>query len=255
MRHDQADFFDKQDPYLKEKNDRRIIRITEFLRATWAEMTSTSALKSPSVLDVGCANGSMLSQLPDGVYKAGIDVSEVLLAMAKSKGVDAYCVDVDTQRLPFPDQTFDLVTATDVIEHVLHTDHLINEINRVLKPGGVFLAGIPNINQPISLVMQFVLDLTPMFAARYRCPHYRDFTARMFKSILATHGFEVMRCEGSYIFPFENSSFSVWMAKRIPRWGAQVLVRARKVEARTIEEGFNENMPSLLKWFGSAKAG
>ena len=245
MQNDQARFFDRADAYLSEKVDRRILRIREFLAKTWRSLSAPSA-----VLDIGCGNGSILNQLPTGVYKAGIDVSTNLLELAKAKGIETFCVDVDQAPLPFPDGRFDLVMATDVIEHVVHTDHLMNEINRVLRPGGVLFAGIPNVNQPISFVMQFILDLTPMFSARYRCPHYRDFSARLLKLILEKHGFAVRRCEGSYIFPFENSRLGVWVAKQIPRWAAQVFIAAEKQQEVRVEEGFHPDMPALLNWLG-----
>ncbi|MBP7830653.1 MAG: class I SAM-dependent methyltransferase [Kiritimatiellae bacterium] len=243
MQNDQARFFDQSDPYLTEKKDRRILRIREFVQAAWKELKAPGA-----ALDIGCANGSILEQLPAGIRKAGIDVSTVLLEQAKAKGIETHCVNVDEAPLPFDDGAFDLVIATDVIEHVVHTDHLLNEVNRVLRSGGVFVAGIPNVNQPISFVMQFILDLTPMFAARYRCPHYRDFTARLMKLILEKHGFAVRRREGSYLFPFENSRLGIWLAKRIPRWGTQVFLAAEKHRDCRIEEGFQPDMPALLKW-------
>lgn len=243
MQNDQARFFDQADAYLSEKVDRRILRIREFLRQTWEGLAAPAA-----ALDIGCGNGAILNRLPAGVYKAGIDVSEKLLDLAKAKGVDTFRVNVDESPLPFPDGRFDLVMATDVIEHVVHTDHLMNEINRVLRPGGVLFGGIPNVNQPISFVMQFILDLTPMFAARYRCPHYRDFSARLLQRILEKHGFTVRRREGSYLFPFENSRLGVWVARRVPRWGAQVFMAAEKRTGVRVEEGFHPDMPSLLKW-------
>jgi SAM-dependent methyltransferase len=248
MQHDQARFFDTQDPYLNEKKDQRIKRINEFLAASWGRLNAPGQPAPTAVLDIGCANGSALSQLPDGLYKAGLDVSTALLELAKAKGIDTYCVDVDRDPLPFESGRFDMVIATDVIEHVLHTDHLLNEMNRVLRPGGVLVAGLPNINQPISLIMQFLLDLTPMFASRYRCPHYRDFTSRLFRLILKKHGFSITQCEGSYIFPFENSRAGIWVAKRVPRWGTQILFDAKKEKDRTVEDGFHPDMPSLLKW-------
>lgn len=248
MSRDQAGYFDQSAPYLTEKADRRIRRIREFLAAALADRARAGAPSVTAALDVGCGPGTILETLPAGVQKVGLDISPTLLERARAKGIETHNVDLDAAPLPFPDGRFDLVIATDVIEHVLHTDHLLNEINRVLRPGGLFVAGIPNINQPVSFVMQFVLDLTPMFAARYRCPHYRDFTARLFRLVLEKHGFAIGRREGSYLYPFEGSAVSVWLAKRLPRWGAQVFFAAEKKQTVRIEEGFEPNMPALLKW-------
>lgn len=242
--HDQAAFFSQDQHYLVDKPDARLLRIQQFLRRAVADFLSARQ----HVLDVGCGNGIALQALDGWDRKSGVDVSEELLKLARAKGIDAHFCDVDENNLPFPDNTFDLVVSSDVIEHVLHTDHLLNEINRVLKPGGLYVAVIPNVNQPISFVMQFILDLTPMYAARYRCPHYRDFSARLFGRILQRHGFDVLRREGSFIFPFEGSALSVGVARLIPRWGAQVLFACRKNSRVAVEDGFNPNMPDLLKW-------
>lgn len=241
---DQAEYFDKDDHYLRDTPDARLLRIQDFLKKAVADFLPGRG----RVLDVGCGNGIALSALEGWSSKAGVDVSHALLKLAREKGIEAHYCDVDRGALPFPDASFDMVISTDVVEHVLHTDHLLNEINRVLRQGGLYVAVIPNVNQPVSFVMQFILDLTPMYAARYRCPHYRDFTARMFSMILRKHGFDVLRREGSFLFPFEGNPVSVAVARLIPRWGAQVLFAARKNERVTVADGFNPNMPDLLKW-------
>jgi SAM-dependent methyltransferase len=237
----QAKFFDHS-CYVDGKTDTRLEQIISFCaRITVAE-------KIKSALDIGCANGIVLDSLPAKVKKFGVDISTVLMEHARQKGIDAQICNVDETPLPFPDNCFDLVIATDVIEHVINTDTVLNEINRVLRPGGIFLTAIPNVNQPISLVMQFLLDLTPMFAARYRCPHYRDFSVRLFRLILKKHGFKVESCEGSYIFPFSKSGLSRFVARHAPRYSAQALFKARKESSIAIPEEYAANMPDLLDW-------
>ena len=244
---DQAAFFDKDEHYLRDRPDARLLRIRGFLRKAVADFLPDRG----RVLDVGCGNGIALQALEGWKHKAGVDVSDILLKLAREKGIEAHFCNVDESALPFPDESFDLVVSSDVIEHVLHTDHLLNEINRVVRTGGLYVAVIPNVNQPVSFVMQFILDLTPMFASRYRCPHYRDFSARLFSLILQKHGFEILRREGSFLFPFENNPLSVAIAKLIPRWGEQVLFAVRKTGRTTVADGFNPNMPDLLKWLRS----
>ncbi|MCF7837661.1 MAG: methyltransferase domain-containing protein [Candidatus Marinimicrobia bacterium] len=248
MSRDQAAYFDQAQPYLEETADRRVRRIQAFL-ATGLRDRARAGQAPPAVaLDVGCGPGAMLATLPAETRKVGVDIAPALLERAAAKGIETHNLDLDSQPLPAADDSCDLVIATDVIEHVLHTDHLLNEINRVLKIGGLFVAGIPNVNQPASFIMQFILDLTPMYAARYRCPHYRDFSARLFKAILRRHGFHVRRCEGSYLFPFDGFLPGIWLVRQIPRWGAQVLVAAEKQRNEPIPEGYQTNMPDLLAW-------
>jgi SAM-dependent methyltransferase len=244
MRTDQDKFYDTGRNFGRDEVDARVAIIQAFVRRSFEDRTDLAR-----VLDVGCANGLALRSLPDHMKKVGLDVSRVLLDRAAAFGIETHHCDFDNNPFPLESASFDLVLCHDVIEHVLHTDHVLNEINRVLKPGGLLNLSVPNINQPVSLVAQFLLDLTPPFAARYRCTHYRDFTHRLFSKILKVHGFGVVRAEGSLIYPFEKSRLSRWVAGRIPRWGAHLLYLARKEQERTIPEDFAVDMPELLAWF------
>jgi len=195
MKTDQNKFYDNG-RLPSDMLDARLKCVISFLRRT-----GVLGRLSPSaqVLDVGCANGLVLRSLPVTMHRTGVDITVSLLQRVKQAGIETVVCDFDNNPLPLPDGQYDLVLANDVIEHVLHTDHVMNEINRVLKPDGHLVISIPNINQPISFIMQFILDLSPMYAARYRCAHYRDFTNRLFKNIILIHGFETIRQEGSYI--------------------------------------------------------
>jgi 2-polyprenyl-3-methyl-5-hydroxy-6-metoxy-1,4-benzoquinol methylase len=250
MTNDQRKFYSKDSHFLGNAKDARLECIIRFLHRNLAPLSPSSTLQ---VLDVGCANGIVLRSLPDTWRRVGIDITEELLSLAREDGVETHVCDFDNHPFPFPNETFDLVIANDVIEHVLHTDAVLNEVNRVLKPSGRLFISIPNVNQPISLLMQFLLDLTPMFAARYRCPHYRDFTHRLFRQILGIHGFNVERCAGTFIYPWDRSRLSKAVASWLPRWATQILYWGAKRESIVIDEGFAPNMPELLRWLDSTK--
>lgn len=246
MQTDQQTFFDSGRIFADDSLDARLKRIIEFLQQA---LPAIKLDASSRVLDIGCANGMVLRSLPAHIHRTGVDISDSLLLRAHQSGIETFKCDFDNNPLPFEDAGFDLVLANDVIEHVLHTDHLMNEINRVLKPEACLMVSIPNVNQPISFIMQFVLDLTPMFAARYRCTHYRDFSDRLFGNILSTHGFNLLRKEGTFIYPIEKSRFSQFIARWVPRWGAQILYLAKKKRDASIPDDFASNMPELLGWF------
>jgi SAM-dependent methyltransferase len=92
------------------------------------------------VLEVGPGPGEvserMLNEL--GCEVVAIDVSERMVELARSRGVDA-CVG-DVQKLPFEDEDFDLAVAAWVLFHVPDIDRGIAEIARVLAPGGRLVA-------------------------------------------------------------------------------------------------------------------
>jgi ubiquinone/menaquinone biosynthesis C-methylase UbiE len=66
------------------------------------------------MLDVGCGNGSLalrLSNILGSKETYGIDISQKVIDEARKKGLKVYNVDINVDRLPFPDNHFDLVTA------------------------------------------------------------------------------------------------------------------------------------------------
>jgi methionine biosynthesis protein MetW len=179
------------------------------------------------VLDIGCGDGSLLEPFCDSQECYGVDVSEVQLKKAQKKGIRTYRTDLEGERLLFADDFFDLVVCSETIEHLLDADNLLQEVHRTLRFGGIFILTFPNINQPISWLMQVVFDLPPRFSARYKSPHVRDYTLRIMKNVLVNFGFEISKVTGTYIYPFE-SKISRWLATSFPRLSEKIIVVCEK---------------------------
>jgi len=105
-----------------------------------------AALRPKSVLDVGCADGSFLFRYLD--YKPevfhGIEASPSLRKQAEAKGIQVTAVDLNGV-WPYPDNTFDVVHCAQVIEHLHNTRLFVQEMKRVLKPGGTALVTSENL--------------------------------------------------------------------------------------------------------------
>jgi len=95
-------------------------------------------------LDIGCGGGIITEDLASFSNNvSGIDLSQASLNTAKQHAEEAglrinYHHGA-AENLPFEDHSFDLVTCCDVLEHVDDLPKVINEISRVLKPGGTFV--------------------------------------------------------------------------------------------------------------------
>lgn len=96
-----------------------------------------------SILDVGCGAGGNIKILGEFGAVTGLDISEEALKFAKTRGVFKNLVQGNAERLPFPDNTFDLISALDVLEHVPDDQQALREIFRVLKKGGCALITVP----------------------------------------------------------------------------------------------------------------
>lgn len=96
------------------------------------------------ILEVGCSGGLLLAELADAGYArtTGIDVSETAIGAARERGVRSVII-MDGARLEFADCSFELVIASDVIEHVEHAEAALREWHRVLTPGGTLIVFAP----------------------------------------------------------------------------------------------------------------
>jgi SAM-dependent methyltransferase len=96
------------------------------------------------VLDVGTSTGTNLRMLRERDFTRveGLDVSPEAARYCAEKGLGSVHVG-DVCAMPFNDETFDLVLATDVIEHVDDDGQALAEIARVLRPSGLAIVTVP----------------------------------------------------------------------------------------------------------------
>lgn len=89
------------------------------------------------LLDLGAGSG-LVTRLAEGVFdtRIALDVSHAIISANRAyfnRGVAA-----DINRLPFRDKSFDAVTCFSVLHHLYDFEHLVPEVARVLRPGGIF---------------------------------------------------------------------------------------------------------------------
>lgn len=90
-----------------------------------------------NVLDVACGTGDMAVSLVErGCTVTGIDLSEEMLAIARQKAPMVTFMIADAEHLPFPDASFDAVTCAFGVRNFVHLEQGLDEMLRVLKPGG-----------------------------------------------------------------------------------------------------------------------
>ena len=90
-----------------------------------------------NVLDVACGTGDMVQELQKrGCLVTGVDLSEEMLTIAKSKAPTATYMIADAEHLPFENDCFDAVTCAFGVRNFVHLEQGLDEMLRVLKPGG-----------------------------------------------------------------------------------------------------------------------
>jgi 2-polyprenyl-3-methyl-5-hydroxy-6-metoxy-1,4-benzoquinol methylase len=95
------------------------------------------------VLDLGCRDGALTRAYADGNEVVGIDADREALAEAAKLGIETHWADLD-QPLELPDESFDVVVAGELLEHLRDPRRLLAEARRVLRPGGTLVGSVPN---------------------------------------------------------------------------------------------------------------
>ena len=161
--------------------ERRVQRALRFIASTGTHQ---------KVLDIGCQSGGFCGELLKlGHEPHGIEIMAELVQNARRNqpNID-FIVGDCSKEIPYPDASFDVVWAGEVIEHIGYTDVFVNEVNRVLRIGGHFILTTPMHNRlkNIYLVLfKFEQHFDPEF------PHYRFYTKKSLCDVLTKRGFEI----------------------------------------------------------------
>jgi SAM-dependent methyltransferase len=145
--------------------------------------------KDAKILDLGCGTGINLKSLAGLGFAVGLDFFPEALSYCRKRSLQELVLSKG-EFLPFREQSFDLVTSLDTIEHCQEPEKMLSEVFRSLKPGGYFLLTAPA--HPL------------LFGAHdYALGHKVRFTRRSLRRLLEESGFKIEFC-GNYfglVFP------------------------------------------------------
>lgn len=178
-----------------------------------------SAWNGKKVLDLGCGGGFVSEELARrGAHVTGVDPAQVLVDVAKLHAQESgFEIDYKVgtgEAIPAPDASFDIVVCVDVLEHVADLDRVLQEVHRVLKPGGLFL--YDTINKTVFSFVWMILILE-WFAGRIpRGTHdWRKFIKpRVLTEKLANSGFQDIAQKGIVLSGVRPSRWSL-----VPQFG------------------------------------
>ena len=179
---------------------RRFVHLSRLTRALSLCVT-TGHLK---VLDVGCADGRALNWYRQverfEVKTYGVDFDPIAVERARQQGHTVY--EGRFEEADIPDDFFDLVVATHVIEHVADPRIFAEQALRVLKPGGIFLVETPNIDSPDARIFR------RRHWGGYHFPrHWVFFSPDTLRQLAESVGFKVEKIEFHPAPAFWNWTF------------------------------------------------
>ncbi len=152
---------------------------------------------------------------------------------------DLYAVDIEDEAFPFPDNEFEQVILTEVIEHLWRNpSRAIHEINRVLKPNGTLLLTTPNPCERHALVC-ILWQANPNQRSQYysnlESGHLHLWTIKDLKTILEAHGFEIgtVKTADFYNYTKEDKVLNRFIRKVSPTpelMGEAIVIEATKIK-------------------------
>ena len=187
------------------------------------------------ILDVGCYDGSiseLILKKSDGeVY--GIELNLSSCRLANLRGIECIQSDVDLI-FPFRDETFDLIVAGEIVEHVYDPDLFVSELSRLLKPGGNLILTTPNLTS-LGARVSLLLGKRPFFIepriTEDSAGHLRYFTLDDLKELLADYNLKVTKIRGSTLKlgPIHLGKISSVLADIYPRLAVHLIIEAKKM--------------------------
>jgi ubiquinone/menaquinone biosynthesis C-methylase UbiE len=145
------------------------------------------ASKNSSVLDVGCGS-SRIVQTMDG--SVGLDIAISKLRWLRRSGRTV--VQADMASLPFEDHSFEAVVCSEVIEHIPREQVRLDEMLRVIQPGGLFIVGTPDYDRFRWRALEWLYDR--FFPNGYTSEHINPYTNASLRTELFQLGLDVLDC-------------------------------------------------------------
>lgn len=209
----------------------QIVRKTEI--DTFKKVLKILATHDSSILEIGCGNGVLLSELCDWGYRnaEGVDFVQEFVDLARSRRLPCKISQGDVKALKYSDDLFDIVLSERVIINLMDEDDqrkAFEEVHRVLKPGGClicfegFVAPLQNLNQA-----RAEFDLSPIPMAKQNL----WFSDEFFNSVISER-FSILNIDGRNEFPPSGVLSNHYFMSRVYHAIMEKLVRDKEVGLR-----------------------
>ena len=165
------------------------------------------------LLDVGCGDGYITELITKNkkLESYGVDIVDSNIEKARKRGIAVKKCDLQNEDLPFEDNSFELVFAGEILEHLSVPENMINEIHRVLKKDGIFIATVPNIASWYNRVL-LAFGFVPYWIESgtkkaYGTPygvvsgHLKAFTQGSLKEMFEDQGFTIIEIKSAAVDP------------------------------------------------------
>lgn len=165
------------------------------------------------VLDLGCGHGTDLKNIRGEIERRypnddlrqvvelhGVESYPPYIAECRAEGIRTHSLNIERDLFPGEDGSFDVIVANQILEHTKEIFWIFAECARLLKPGGTFLVGVPNL---ASLHNRFLLFFGQQpTQIKSMSAHVRGFTKPDMREFAQTGGlFRLRAYRGSNFYP------------------------------------------------------
>jgi len=180
--------------------------------------------QAPSILDIGCATGALIASLRDNGWRVtGVEISPSADYAKNERKLDVRNIPLEENH--FPDNSFDIILASHLIEHLNEPKTFLEETYRILKNNGIIFITTPDISGFQSR----------LFGSRWRSAifdHLYLFSRRTLAKMLKAVGFKIESCHSwgglaAGVAPKAVKKIADFLAKRL-NCGDVMIIRARK---------------------------
>jgi 2-polyprenyl-3-methyl-5-hydroxy-6-metoxy-1,4-benzoquinol methylase len=137
-----------------------------------------------------------------------IDISKRQVEMAKKKGYNAIIHDI-SKGFPYNDESFDIIFASEVIEHIFDTSYFLKECCRILKKDGLLILTTPNIASLGNRINLFLGNKPGCIDYRVENSpgHIRVFTIKNIVELLNDAGFKIIKITGFKVNTYNSKKY------------------------------------------------
>ncbi len=192
-----------------------------------------------TVLDLGAGHGDDLLLAKEFYREVQLHAMESYppyVEELRKKGIEVFSANIERDALPFADESVDVIVMNQIMEHVKEVFWILHEVTRVLKRGGSFIVGVPNLaalhNRLLLLVGK---QPSPL---KNHSAHVRGYTKEDFRQLLDSgfpSGYTLKNFGGSNFYPFP-SVLARPLAAALPTMAWSIFMRWQKTQ--TYADGY-----------------
>ena len=164
-----------------------------------------SDISGKKILDTGAGTGRFSLSLAEmGGEVTALDISQEMLDVLKENAEKSHLsekistIQADaSQKIPFPDETFDFCIAINTLSHIKDARGLFKEVRRILKPNGIFLSNYPNL---ISVYFPFGVLVNLRGRSLWKKVFTRWYSLHDIRSLYKTNKFSIETIKGQVHF-------------------------------------------------------